>query len=104
MILPSPKDALHRGQMYRVLTAIADSSFLSRSLIFKGGTCAAMQGCLDRFSVDLDFDLAPGISKDEVKKIWGVSLSGWVLRLKAKVYIRFNMCLNTHLLRITEIP
>ncbi|OIP97203.1 hypothetical protein AUJ94_02845 [bacterium CG2_30_40_12] len=71
MILPSPKDALHRGQMYRVLTAIADSSFLSRSLIFKGGTCAAMQGCLDRFSVDLDFDLAPGISKDEVKKNLG---------------------------------
>lgn len=68
MILPSPKDARHRGQLYRLLIEIADSPALAKSLIFKGGTCAAMQGCLDRFSVDLDFDLAQGAAKARVKK------------------------------------
>lgn len=36
---------------------IADDSFLSQELFFKGETCASMLGYLDRFSVDLDFDL-----------------------------------------------
>lgn len=43
--------------MYKILTAIADDSFLAGNLRFKGGTCAAMRGLIDRFSVDLDFDL-----------------------------------------------
>jgi len=63
MNLPNPKDILHRGQMYKLLIEIADSASLSQGLIFKGGTCAAMQGCLDRFSVDLDFDLVLNASK-----------------------------------------
>lgn len=59
---------LHKIQMYRLLTAILDNSILSQSLYFKGGTCASMQGFLDRFSVDLDFDLAPKAAKKTVKK------------------------------------
>lgn len=57
MILPQPKDALHKAWLYRLMTAIADDALLPRCLRFKGGTYLAMQSLLDRFSVDLDFDL-----------------------------------------------
>jgi len=36
--------------------SIYDDPILTDNLYFKGGTCAAMLGYLDRFSVDLDFD------------------------------------------------
>jgi predicted nucleotidyltransferase component of viral defense system len=41
----------------RLLIEIVDQPVLAHALAFKGGSCAAMLGCLDRFSVDLDFDL-----------------------------------------------
>jgi len=59
MIIPKPQDALHKMQLYRLLIAILDERWLSQNLYFKGGSCAAMLGWLDRFSVDLDFDLNP---------------------------------------------
>lgn len=55
-ILPHKKDALHKAWMFRVLRVVADDAHLTKALVFKGGTCAAMRGFLDRFSVDLDFD------------------------------------------------
>lgn len=57
MILPKPADALHKAWMYRLLKAIADDTFLVENLRYKGGTCAAMRGLIERFSIDLDFDL-----------------------------------------------
>lgn len=56
MLLPQPTDTVHKAWLYRVLTGIADDDLLSHALYFKGGTCAAMRGFLNRFSVDLDFD------------------------------------------------
>ena len=56
MILPNPKDAVHKAWLYRTLINIIDNKYLTQKLCFKGGTCAAMQGFLDRFSIDLDFD------------------------------------------------
>ncbi len=56
LLLPDKKDAIHKAWLYRVLEAIADDDYLPSVLYFKGGTCAAMLGWLDRFSVDLDFD------------------------------------------------
>jgi len=57
-MLPANKEnALHKSIMIRVLINILDDPFLSKSLYFKGGTCASMLGYLDRFSVDLDFDI-----------------------------------------------
>lgn len=56
MILPNPKDAIHKAWLYRLLIHIYDNQVLANSLYFKGGTCAAMRGFLDRFSIDLDFD------------------------------------------------
>jgi predicted nucleotidyltransferase component of viral defense system len=49
------------------LIEIADSPILSQQLAFKGGTCAAMLGYLDRFSVDLDFDQLPGSDDVELR-------------------------------------
>jgi len=56
IILPDKKDAIHKAWMFRVLRTLADDTHLTEMLVFKGGTCAAMRGFLDRFSVDLDFD------------------------------------------------
>lgn len=75
MILPNPKDAIHKAWLYRVLTAIADNHRLAQSLMFKGGTCAAMRGWLDRFSIDLDFDYGGtdedmGRTQKELEKIF----------------------------------
>jgi len=56
MIVPQPNDAKHKAWLYRTLIAIAGDSLLTSVLCFKGGTCAAMLGYLDRFSIDLDFD------------------------------------------------
>ncbi len=54
--IPRPDDAIHAAWLTRTLTAIADDTMLARTLAFKGETCAAMLGYLNRFSVDLDFD------------------------------------------------
>lgn len=63
MILPDKKDAIQKAWLYRVLINFCDSPLLSSSLYFKGGTCAAMRGLLDRFSVDLDFDY---VAEDDI--------------------------------------
>jgi len=63
MITPRAKDAIHKAWLFRILSAIADSRYLTKTLFFKGGTCAAMRQFLDRFSVDLDFDMV-GSEKD----------------------------------------
>lgn len=63
MILPNPKDAIHKAMLYRLLIALLDSKDIVPSVHFKGGTCAAMLGWLDRFSIDLDFDLRPHTDK-----------------------------------------
>ena len=67
MLIPKPNDAIHKLWLLRLLTAIADHPQLGQIFYFKGGTCAAMRGWLDRFSVDLDFDLR--IDKEELPKM-----------------------------------
>jgi predicted nucleotidyltransferase component of viral defense system len=75
MILPRPEDAKHKYQLYRLLTAILENNHLANTLYFKGGTYAAMRGVLNRFSVDLDFDLVDKTQKAKVRtelaKIFG---------------------------------
>ncbi len=63
MLLPNQNAATHKAWLYRLLSKIYDKSALASVLLFKGGTCAAMLGWLDRFSVDLDFDYS-GTSKE----------------------------------------
>lgn len=68
MILPRSIDAVHKAQLYRLLIAIIDDKTLAKLLCFKGGTCASMLGWLDRFSVDLDFDLVQPADKTVIRK------------------------------------
>lgn len=56
MILPQKSDFTHRIWLYKLLSAMFDDVLIAKNFRFKGGTCAAMLGYLDRFSVDLDFD------------------------------------------------
>lgn len=74
MILPKKEDVFHKIQLYRLLTALLDSDLLSKSIYFKGGTAASMLGFLDRFSIDLDFDIEKNIPvnkfNSELKKIF----------------------------------
>jgi predicted nucleotidyltransferase component of viral defense system len=67
MFLPKKEDAVHRAWLYRTLAEIYSDAYLSKTLAFKGGTCATMRGFLDRFSVDLDFDLIS--DKNEIPQI-----------------------------------
>lgn len=68
MILPKKTDALHKAWLYRLLSSIADDTFLVSVLRFKGGTCAAMRGLLERFSIDLDFDLLDSSKVQETRR------------------------------------
>lgn len=74
MITNRKEDIIHKVHLLRVLTEIIDNPILSQSLYFKGGTCASMQNILDRFSVDLDFDINPKsdekILRDEFHKVF----------------------------------
>jgi predicted nucleotidyltransferase component of viral defense system len=67
MITLRPTDAIHKAYLLRTLTEIVDNPILSTSLYFKGGTCASMMGILDRFSVDLDFDLKISANEKELR-------------------------------------
>ena len=49
---------------------IVDQPVLAQSLAFKGGTCAAMLGYLDRFSVDLDFDALEGADEPVLRELF----------------------------------
>lgn len=60
-------NAYHKAQLFRLLTEILDSS-IAKNIYFKGGSAATMLGFLDRFSVDLDFDLKLKVDKKIINK------------------------------------
>lgn len=68
MINLRSEDTIHKSYLNRILAEIVDNNTLSHSLAFKGGTCAAMLGFLDRFSIDLDFDLVSKTKEEDVRK------------------------------------
>lgn len=68
MILIKQEDIVHKFHLLKLLTAIVDNPVLSQNVYFKGGTCASMMGCLDRFSVDLDFDIKEGSDQKILRK------------------------------------
>jgi predicted nucleotidyltransferase component of viral defense system len=63
-----PEDYFHKSQLQRLLIEIVDHPLLAHVLAFKGGTCAAMLGYLDRFSVDLDFDIPQEVNEEPLRK------------------------------------
>ena len=62
-----PEDLLHKSYLNRLLMEIIDRPVLAHNLAFKGGTCAAMLGNLDRFSIDLDFDILKNADEDALR-------------------------------------
>jgi predicted nucleotidyltransferase component of viral defense system len=65
-----PEDIIHKSYLHRLLMEIVDQPLMAQRLAFKGGSCAAMLGYLDRFSVDLDFDVLEGADETELRKIF----------------------------------
>ena len=63
------EQARHEAYMYRLLAEILDDKYLVANSFFKGGTCARMLGYLDRFSVDLDFDIKGDVDKKKFREI-----------------------------------
>ena len=57
MFVPSNREIKHKNQLYILLKEILKDPLLSQNLMFKGGTYASLREVLDRFSIDLDFDL-----------------------------------------------
>lgn len=91
MIVPN-KDAIkHKNQIYRLLREILKDSFLSQNLMFKGGTYASLRGVLDRFSVDLDFDLPTkekrGVIRDRCYEIFDTL--DFEIKDESKNYLQF---------------
>ena len=68
MLNQKQKEAYHKAQLYRLLINLIDNKIIAPNIYFKGGTCCSMLGYLDRFSVDLDFDLKKGADKDLLRK------------------------------------
>lgn len=66
MKAPRRSDIPHKIALYSLLTQLLKNQVIAQNIYFKGGTCAAMLGYLDRFSVDLDFDLPDKKYKKEI--------------------------------------
>ncbi len=62
------EDIIHKSNLNRLLIEIIDQPVLSQNLAFKGGTCAAMLGYLDRFSIDLDFDVTKSVDETVLRQ------------------------------------
>ena len=85
----------HKKIMLNILADISTNSLLSSNLGFKGGTCCYFLYGLDRFSVDLDFDLLQEQKQDKIldeldkilKKYGEVKKQGNVFSRKVKYNI-----------------
>lgn len=98
-------DAYHKSQLLRLLIEIVDNPLLGQTLYFKGGTCATLLGYLDRFSVDLDFDIKPGTDHQrlhrEFMKIF--AKLGLTIKDQSKVALEFFLKYNTQTLQRNTI-
>jgi len=113
MFTPQKHNIYHKVQMFDLLSAILRNSFLVESLMFKGGTYASLRRVLDRFSVDLDFDLPLRGKKDDVEGILYHIFKKLNLNIKAqsKNYLLFQLkykapegARNTLKLEINDSP
>lgn len=91
MILVRPQDTLHKAYLLRLLTELLDEPKLSHNLYFKGGTCASMIGVLDRFSVDLDFDLKKGADERVLRQVFHqvCKTLGFILKYENRQVMEF---------------
>ncbi len=97
MFTPRKEDINHKIQLLRLLRSILSDNILSNNLMFKGGTYASLRGVLDRFSIDLDFDLPDEKAKNEIRdilyKIFGDL--GLVIKDESKNNLQFFLKYDT---------
>jgi predicted nucleotidyltransferase component of viral defense system len=88
-----PDDIIHKSHLHRLLIEIVDQPTLSQYLAFKGGSCAAMLGFLDRFSVDLDFDILGNADEGEFRSIFHqiIEQLGFSVRLEFDKMLFFQL-------------
>jgi len=67
MKVPKKSDIPHKLALYKLLEELLSDAFIANNVYFKGGSCAAMLGYLDRFSIDLDFDLLDRSKKKQLR-------------------------------------
>jgi len=93
-----PEDIIHKSYLHRLLMELVDQPLLSQCLAFKGGTCAAMLGYLDRFSVDLDFDIPKGVDEDALRKVFHqvFDLLGFSITLEFDRVLFFQLRYPSH--------
>ncbi|OGH38557.1 hypothetical protein A3F59_01915 [Candidatus Roizmanbacteria bacterium RIFCSPHIGHO2_12_FULL_38_13] len=88
--------SVHKTILFQILKDIYSETTIAPFLGFKGGTAALMFYGLDRFSVDLDFDLLDNSKEDEVfEKVIGIVKKHGILKESYKK--RFNLfCLLSY--------
>jgi len=91
MIIPRREVVQHKNQLLRLLRAILSNNLLANELAFKGGTYAALLNLIDRFSIDLDFDLLNKDFAGPVRRELYKVFSGLGLEIKdeSKNYLQF---------------
>jgi hypothetical protein len=87
------EDILHKSYLLRLLMEIVDQPLLAQTLAFKGGTCAAMLGYLDRFSVDLDFDVLLNADEAAMRSTFHQIFEklGFIIRLEFDQVLFFQL-------------
>ncbi len=88
-----PEDIIHKSYLHRLLMEIVDQPQMAQTLALKGGTCAAMLGYLDRFSVDLDFDILKDADEATLRKTFhqGFSKLGFSVKLEFDTTLFFQL-------------
>ncbi len=87
------EDIIHKSQLNILLTAIIDRPVLSQNLAFKGGSCAAMLDYLDRFSIDLDFDLIKNANEAVIRRELHLAFedAGLIITLELNNVLMFRL-------------
>ncbi|MFA5776124.1 MAG: nucleotidyl transferase AbiEii/AbiGii toxin family protein [Patescibacteria group bacterium] len=104
----------HKVQLLRLLSEILKNNMLANELMFKGGTYAALRGVLNRFSVDLDFDLPNKDAKSKIEnRLYDIFKDlGLEIKNQSKNYLQFFLKYpvtlpterNTLKLEINDVP
>ncbi len=89
----------HRKIMLEVLEAISKDSLLANNLGFKGGTACYFLHGLDRFSVDLDFDIIYKEKEKEVREQL-LKMLDYYGSVKTKTSIKVNYSKKQQALKI----
>lgn len=97
MFTPKKEDINHKIQLLRLLRSILSNNLLSNNLMFKGGTYASLRGVLDRFSIDLDFDLPDDKFKSEIRDYLYEIFNdlGLVIKDESKNHLQFFLKYDT---------